>query len=202
MSGTRADRRADQSIQSPHDFTDLLRRWRNGDEGASDALMPLVYGELRRLARGYMRRERSGHTLQTTALINEAYIRLAGQHRIAWQSRAQFFGIAARLMRRILIDHARSRRYAKRGGPGLVVVPFEESLVFAPGRAPELLALDEALTRLAALDARKAAIVELRYFGGLTVEEAAQSLGVAPITAMRDWSFAKAWLRRELSDEL
>jgi RNA polymerase sigma factor (TIGR02999 family) len=189
------------STPAPHDLTDLLRRWRSGDQGASDVLMPLVYGELRRLARGYMRRERHGHTLQTTALINEAFLRLAGQHRIEWQSRAQFFGIAAQLMRRILIDHARSRQYAKRGGPGRVVVPLDESHLFAEERAPELLALDEALTRLAALDARKAALVELRFFGGLTVEEAAESLGVSPITATRDWSFAKAWLRRELTDE-
>ena len=189
------------STPRPHEITELLHRWRSGDARASDALMPLIYDELRRLARGYMRGERHGHTLQTTALINEAYLRLAGQRRIDWRSRAQFFGIAAQLMRRVLVDHARSKHYAKRGGPALVVVPIDEAAVFAPEREPALIALDAALSRLGELDPRKSAVVEMRYFAGLTVDEAAEALGVAPITVMRDWSFAKAWLKRELGDE-
>lgn len=189
------------STPRPHEITELLHRWRSGDTGASDALMPLIYDELRRQARGYMRRERPGHILQTTALINEAYLHLAGQRRIDWRSRAQFFGIAARLMRRVLVDHARSKHQAKRGGPALVVVPIDEAAVFAPEREPALIALDAALSRLGELDPRKSAVVEMRYFGGLTVDEAAEALGVAPITVMRDWSFAKAWLKREVGDE-
>jgi RNA polymerase sigma-70 factor, ECF subfamily len=189
------------SSHSPHQITQLLHLWRDGDERALNDLLNAIYGELHRLARGYMRRERHGHTLQTTALINEAYLRLAKQRRIEWQSRAQFFGIAAQFMRRILVDHARGHHIAKRGGPGLVVVPIDEATLFAPDRAPALLALDAALNKLASLDPRKAQVVELRYFGGLTVEEAADLLEVAPITVMRDWSFAKAWLKRELSGD-
>ena len=189
------------SIQPQYPITQLLRQWRDGDERALNDLLTGIYAELHRLARGYMRRERHGHTLQTTALINEAYLRLVRQRRTDWRSRAQFFGIAAQFMRRILVDHARAHHYAKRGGPGLVVVPIDEAVLFAPDRAPALLALDAALTRLAALDPRKAQVVELRYFGGLTVEETADLLDLAPITVMRDWSFAKAWLKRELGDD-
>jgi RNA polymerase sigma-70 factor (ECF subfamily) len=189
------------STSRPHEITELLQRWRSGDERASETLLSLIYSELHRLAKAYMRRERRDHTLQTTALINEAFLRLAGQRRMDWQSRAQFFGIAAQFMRRILVDHARHHRYAKRGGPDLRVVPVEEAVLFAPERAPAVLALDAALTRLGEVDERKARIVELRYFGGLTVEETAGLLGIAPITVMRDWSFAKAWLRRELSGD-
>jgi RNA polymerase sigma-70 factor (ECF subfamily) len=186
---------------SPHAITQLLHQWHEGDEGALNELLTAIYSELHRLARGYMRRERHGHTLQTTALINEAYIRLARQNRIEWRSRAQFFGVAAQFMRRILVDHARGHHYAKRGGAGLMLVPIDEAVLFAPDRAPALLALDAALNGLAALDARKAQVVELRYFGGLSVEESADLLGVAPITVMRDWSFAKAWLKRELGGD-
>jgi len=158
--------------------------------------MPLVYNELHRLASSYMRRERRNHTLQPTALLNEAYLRLLGQNRTDWRSRAQFFGVAAQFMRRILVDHARARVSAKRLGGA--AEPLDEATVAAPSRPPELLALDEALERLARVDPRKARVVELRYFGGLTVEETADVLEVSAITVMRDWSFAKAWLQREL----
>jgi RNA polymerase sigma-70 factor, ECF subfamily len=187
------------SPQPPHQITRLLQAWRDGDTTARDDLMTCVYGELHRLARGYMRRERPGHTLQTTALINEAYVRLMGQSRIDWQSRSQFFGVAAQFMRRILVDYARARQSAKRQPAGSAPVPLDEAAVFAPERAPALIALDDALDRLATVDARKARVVELRYFGGLTVEETADLLDVSPVTVMRDWSLAKAWLQRELT---
>ena len=187
--------------KTTHDITHLLQRWSGGDERAPDALIPLIYPQLYRLARIYMRRERRGHTLRATALVNEAYLRLARQNRIDWRSRAQFLGIAARFMRRILVDHARAYGYEKRGGVGLVNVPLDEASLATPEREPELLALDAALIRLAAVDPRKARVVELRYFGGLTVDELADLLGVSPITVTRDWSFAKAWLKRELSDQ-
>jgi len=186
--------------QPPDQITRLLRAWRRGDTAARDELMSLVYAELHRLARGYMRRERPGHTLQTTALINEAYLRLVNQNRMDWHSRAQFFGLAAQFMRRILVDHARARQSAKRLGAA-AAVPLDEAAVCAPERGPALVALDDALERLAVIDARKATVVELRYFGGLTVEEAADFLDVSAITVMRDWSFAKAWLQRELAGE-
>jgi RNA polymerase sigma-70 factor, ECF subfamily len=189
------------SSQPQDRITELLHAWRSGDMTARDELMAVIHNELHRLARGYMRRERPGHTLQTTALINEAYLRLVGQTRTDWQSRAHFFGLAAQFMRRILVDHARGHRYAKRGGPALVVVPIDEAVLFAPDRAPALLDLDAALTRLGSIDPRKARVVELRYFGGLTVDETADLLDVAPITVMRDWSFAKAWLKRELGSD-
>jgi RNA polymerase sigma-70 factor, ECF subfamily len=179
-------------------ITQLLHAWRDGDTAARDELMTVVYSELHRLARGYMRRERPGHTLQTTALINEAYLRLIGQTRTDWRSRAHFFGMAAQFMRRILVDHARARHSAKRQGAGLEPVSLDEAAVFSPERAPAMVALDDALDRLASLDPRKARVVELRYFGGLTVEETADLLDVAAITVMRDWSLAKAWLQREL----
>ena len=185
------------SSQSPDQITRLLQAWRDGDTVARDRLTTLVYNELHRLARGYMRRERRGHTLQTTAIINEAYLRLMGQSRVDWRSRAQFFGVAAQFMRRILVDHARSRQAAKRRS--VATVPLDEAWVYAPERAPALIALDEALERLAALDPRKARVVEMRYFGGLSADETAEVLDVSAVTVMRDWSFAKAWLRRELT---
>jgi RNA polymerase sigma factor (TIGR02999 family) len=186
-------------MSSQDQITHLLQAWRSGDIAARDALMAVIYDELHRLARGYMRRERPGHTLQTTALINEAYLRLMGQSRTDWRSRTQFFGLAAQFMRRILVDHARARHSAKRQAEGGAPVPLDEAAIFAPERGPALIALDDALHQLAALDPRKARVVELRYFGGLTVEETADLLDVSPITVMRDWSFAKAWLHRELT---
>lgn len=185
-----------------HEVTQLLTDWRNGDQNALDKLMPIVYDELRRLARHYMNRERPGHTLQTTALVNEAYLRLNGQKNmnIDWQNRSHFFGIAARVMRQILVDHARSHAYAKRGG-GAIKVPLEDAAVVSEDQAGEFIALDEALVRLEDIDPRKCRVVELRYFGGLTVEETAEVLKVSPVTVLRDWSMAKTWLRREISNE-
>jgi RNA polymerase sigma-70 factor (ECF subfamily) len=175
----------------------LLDAWAQGDTDALQQLTELLYRELRRLAHAYMRRERPGHSLQTTALVNELYIRLAAQRRPNARSRAHFFGVSAQLMRRILVDHARARQYLKRGA-GAQPVPLEEMVLLSPESGPDVLALDEALDRLARMDARKAHVVELRYFGGLTVAESAQVLGVSTITVARDWSFARAWLKREL----
>lgn len=183
---------------STHEITRLLRDWHNGDRAALDRLMPLVYDELRRLARRYMRRENPGHVLQTTALINEVYLRMVDPPDIDWKNRAHFFGVAAQAMRYLLIEHARSRRYAKRGGTAQQV-SLDETAVVSPERSADLLALDDALQALATLDPRRARVVELRYFGGLSVEETAEVLKVAPITVMRDWRFAKSWLLRELS---
>jgi RNA polymerase sigma factor (TIGR02999 family) len=183
---------------STHEITRLLRDWHDGDQAALDQLMPLVYDELRRLARNYMRRQSPGQTLQTTALINEAYLRLVNLPDIDWQSRAHFYAVAAQAMRYLLIERARSKRYAKRGG-GAQQVSLDEAAMVSAGRSEELLALDEALTRLAALDPRQNRIVELRYFGGLTVEETAEVLGVSPVTVMREWAKAKGWLYRELN---
>jgi RNA polymerase sigma factor (TIGR02999 family) len=185
---------------APRDVTQLLTAWSNGDRAALDQLMPLVYDELSRLARHYMKRERPGHTLQTTALVNEAYLRLADQKNTRWQNRAHFFGIAAQLMRRILVDHARGRDHIKRGG-GAQRVPLDEAAVLAPEKAAEVVALDDALRKLAENDPRKCQVVEMRYFGGLTVDEIAEVLKVSPVTVMRDWSMAKAWLHREMSNE-
>ncbi len=182
---------------SSFEAVDLLTAWRGGDHSALDALMPLVYDELRRLARDYLRRERPDHTLQPTALVNEAYLRLVDQKRMRWQNRAHFFAIAAQMMRRILIDHARSKHFEKRGG-GVPRVALDEAAVLSDERAGELVALDEALTGLAALDERKGRVVELRYFGGLSVEEVAEVLGVSADTVTRDWRRAKAFLRREM----
>ena len=184
---------------SPHEVTQLLLDWRNGDRSALDKLMPLVYDELRRLAHHYMRGERSGHTLQTTALVNEAYLRLIGEQNIEWQDRTHFFAIAAQVMRHLLVDHARSRQYAKRGG-GARQVTLEEAAVVTE-QNEEVLALDEALEKLAAIDQRKSRIVEIRYFGGLSVEETAEVIGISPVTVRREWLKAKAWLYRELSQE-
>ena len=184
----------------PQEVTQLLVDWGNGNQAALDRLMPVVYTELRQLAHRYMRRERPGHTMQTTALIHEAYLRLVDQNQVRWQHQAHFFGIAARLMRQILIEHARSRTRAKRGG-GVGTISLDEAAIVSQARATELLALDDALERLATMDPRKSQVVELRFFGGLSVEEAAQVLNIAPNTVLRDWRMAKAWLRREISNE-
>ena len=177
--------------------TELLLAWGQGDESALSRLMPLVQGELHRLARREMRGERPGHTLQTTALVNEAYVRLVEAHRVRWQDRAHFFALSARLMRRILVDHARSRQYLKRGG-GARHVTLDEALVVSAERGDDLVALDDALQALAAVDLRKSQVIEMRFFGGLTVEETAEALKISPETVMRDWRFGKAWLLREM----
>src|SRR5688572_18494367 len=180
--------------------TELLRAWGDGDDAAVEQLAPLVEAELRRLARGYMRRERRGHTLQTTALVNEAFLRLTDARRVRWQDRAHFLGISARLMRRVLVDHARSLGYRKRGG-GAQRVTLDEGLVASPDPGLDVLALDRALDALAELDARKSKVIELRFFGGLSVEETAEVLHVSPDTVKRDWRLAKLWLLRELEGE-
>ena len=183
---------------SPHEVTQLLVAWSNGDRAARDELMPLVYEELRRLAHRYVGRERPDHTLQTSALVNEAYLRLIDQKDVRWQNRAHFFGIAAQMMRRILVDYARKRAFAKRGG-NAQPVPLEEAMIVSEERAANVVALDDALNSLAELDSRKSQIVELRFFGGLSIEETAEVLAVSPGTVMRDWTLAKAWLRREMT---
>jgi RNA polymerase sigma factor (TIGR02999 family) len=179
------------------DLTGLLIEWSQGDKAALDRLTPLVYDEIRRIAHRYVQREREGQTLQTTALVNEAYLRLAGATSITWQNRAHFFAVTAQVMRRILIDHARRRQYVKHGGE-VQRVPFEtaisEAAAMSQPRAAELLALNEALDELAKLDPRKGQVVELRYFGGLNIEETAKVLDVSPMTVRRDWRAAKAWL--------
>ena len=185
---------------SPEDVTILLSRMHDGDQEAASKLMPVVYGELRRLAGAYMRRERPEHTLQATALVHEAYIKLVNQRSVDWQSRSHFFGVAAQLMRRILIDHARAHLREKRGGTS-PVVPLDEALVFAPGQSAQLVRLNDALERLEKLDARQSKIVELRFFGGLSVEETAEFLKISPKTVKRDWSVAKAWLLGELRQD-
>lgn len=179
------------------DVTGLLRAWSDGDEAALERLMPLVESELRRLARAYMRRERQGHTLQATALINEAFVRLVDARTTAWEGRAHFLGISARLMRRVLVDHARSRGFQKRGG-GALQVTLDEAVLVAPEPSVDLIALDGALDALAAVDERKARVVEMRFFGGLSVEESAAVLQVSENTIKRDWRVAKLWLLREL----
>jgi len=178
------------------DVTELLQAWCGGDDRALDQLLPLVEAELHELAHRYLARERVGHTLQTTALVNEAYLRLVRQQ-VRWQNRAHFFGIAATLMRRILIDHARRISYAKRGG-GARPLSLDEACAVGPQRADELVALDDALRSLSRVDERKSRVVELRYFGGLSVEETAEVLGVHADTVTRDWRGAKAFLRREI----
>jgi len=183
---------------APEEVTRLLSAWSEGDRAALDRLLPLVEHELRRLAHRHMRRERGDHTLQTTALVNEAYLRLIGQRQVRWQNRAHFFGIAAQFMRRILIDHARKHAYAKRGG-GARKISLDQAPVLSDERAAELVALDDALRSLAELDQRKSRVVELRYFGGLSVEETAEVVGISPDTVAREWRRAKAFLRRELS---
>ena len=180
-----------------HNITHLLNEWSDGDRQALDKLTPLVYEELRHQAARYLRRERPGHTLQTTALIHEAYLRLIDAKDVHWQSRAHFFAIAANLMRRILVEHARRRDADKRGGSH-VRVQLDEALAVAVESDVDLLAIDEALDRLAAIDPQQARVVELRFFSGLSVEETAAALGVSPKTVKRDWSVARAWLRREI----
>lgn len=182
---------------SVHEVSGLLEAWSAGDEQALNKLMPLVYQELRRTARRYMAGERSGHTLQTTALVNEVYLRLVDVQRMNWQNRAQFLAICAQMMRRILIDFARARRYQKRGG-GAPKVVFDEALLPAAERSSDLIALDTALSALAQVDKRKSRVVELRFFGGLSVKETADVLKVSSETVMRDWKLAKVWLLREL----
>jgi RNA polymerase sigma factor (TIGR02999 family) len=185
---------------APNEVTQLLVAWSNGDSAARDALMPLVHDELRRLAHRYMGRERPDHTLQTSALVNEAYLRLIDQREMRWQNRAQFFGIAAQMMRRILVDYARKRGFVKHGGE-LRAVPLDEVMIVSPERAAEVVELDDALKCLAEFDQRKSQIIELRFFGGLSIEETAEVLGVSPGTVMRDWTLAKAWLRREMTSK-
>jgi RNA polymerase sigma factor (TIGR02999 family) len=177
--------------------TELLVRWREGDDGARERLMALVYADLRRKAAAFLRRERGGHTLQPTALVHEAYLRLVAQDRVAWQNRAHFLAIAASMMRRVLVDHGRRQKAKKRGGPAARVT-LDDGLAPSMPRELDLLALDEALDALAALDEQKARIVELRAFGGLEVEETAAALGISPATVKRHWAFALAWLQRRL----
>jgi RNA polymerase sigma-70 factor, ECF subfamily len=180
---------------SPQRVTQLLVAWGGGDSAALNELMPLVYEELHRLAHHYMSRERPGHTLQSSALVNEAFVRLVDQREVRWQNRAHFFGIAAQMMRRILVDYARQRRFIKRGGDPRQVL-LDEAMIVSEERAADVVALDDALKGLAEIDQRKSQIVELRFFGGLSIEETAEVLGVSPGTIMRDWTLAKAWLRR------
>ena len=179
------------------DVTVLLQAWSEGDPSAPEKLAPLIYQELRRLARNAMRREYARHTVETGVLINEAYMRLADWKNARWENRAHFYGVASQIMRRVLVDYARERGYEKRGG-GVRPVSLEGAVVASPDRAPDLIALDEALDRLAEVDQRKGKVVELRFFGGLSVEETAGVLDVSPFTVIRDWNFAKAWLHRRL----
>ena len=183
-----------------HDVTQLLQAWREGDERALEKLMPLVYQELHRLAQRYMARESPGHTLQTTALVNEAYLRLVGAGKLNFQNRAHFFAVSAQLMRRILVEFARRQGSLKRGGD-VQRVSLEESVVVYGERGADLVALDDALIALAAIDARRSRVVEMRFFGGLSVEETAEVLKVSPETVMHDWKLAKAWLLREMSGD-
>lgn len=187
-----------QAGASSNEVTLLLRAWGEGDAQALERLTPLVYQELHRIARGYMRKERPDHTLQTTALINEAYVRLVDVRKVSWQDRAHFFAVCARAMRRILVDHARSRGYLKRGG-GQIGVHLDAITELNWTPDSNILELDDALNRLSALDPRKGKVVELRFFGGLSVDETAEALGISPETVMRDWKLARAWLFRELT---
>ncbi len=184
-----------------HELTQLLVDWGNGDESAPDKLFPLIYEELKRTARRYLRKETPGHTLQTTALVNEAYLRLIDQTRVHWQNRAHFFAIAAQMMRRILVDHARKRVRLRRGG-GMHKISLDGVAVVSDERAAELIALDEALQHLAKVDVRRSQVVELRFFGGLSNAEIAEVLKIAPNTVMRDWNMARAWLYRETCKEV
>jgi RNA polymerase sigma-70 factor, ECF subfamily len=190
----------DESAGQPPDVTQLLLAWRRGDEQAFSDLMPLVYEELRSLAKKHLRRERPGNTLQATALANEAYLRLVDTRQVQWRDRAHFFAMASRIMRRVLVDAARTRNAGKRGG-GAAHVTFDETVQGPAERAVDLMALDAALDQLEALDGRKARVVELRVFGGLTLQETAAALEISPDTVARDWNFVKSWLRRELRVE-
>jgi RNA polymerase sigma factor (TIGR02999 family) len=183
------------------DVTRLLRAWSSGDSEALDALTPLVYEELHRRAHGYMRRENPGHMLQTTALVNEAYLRMVDLRQVSWRDRAHFFALASRVIRHVLVDAARSRRSLKRGADALPAA-LDEDLLVSETPPADIIALDDALQALSAIDDRKNQVVELRFFGGLTVEETAEVLGVSPETVKRDWKLAKAWLRRELQRKL
>ena len=182
----------------PGEITELLLSWRKGDTRALDQLMPRVYEELRRIAKRYMAAERPEHTLQSAALINEAYLRLIDYKEMAWQDRTHFFAVAAQAMRRVLVDHARARQTSKRGG-AMPKAPLDEAALEGREPAVELIALDKALRALAEIDPRKSQVVEMRYFGGLTAEESAEVLGVSPLTVMRDWRAAKAWLLRAIT---
>lgn len=182
----------------PNEVTQLLISWRNGDSEALDKLIPMVYAELRKLARRHMARESPDHTLQTSALINETYLKLVDQQNVQWQNRAHFFAVAAQVMRHILMDHARSHRYQKRGA-GAPKVAFDENTGLSDERAAELVSLDDALTALAEIDPRKSRIIELRFFGGLSVEETAVIMKISPVTVSREWRAARAWLRREMA---
>lgn len=188
------------SAPSTQEVTEMLVAWSNGDESALERLVPLVHDELHRLAHRYMNREGPGHMLQTTALVNEAYLRLVDSSHVRWQNRAHFFAVSAQLMRRILVDFARARNYLKRGG-NAVQVSLDKVLAITPEQDPDVVALDEALNALAAIDERKSRVVELRFFGGLNIEETAEVLKVSPDTVMRDWRLAKVWLLRQLSTE-
>ena len=181
-------------------ITEILLAWGDGDQSALERLTPIVYAELRRRAHHYMNRERGGHTLQTTALVNEVFLKLIDSSRVRWQNRAHFFAVSAQLMRRILVDFARSRRYQKRGGAAQRI-SLDDAPLVSLARGGDLIALDDALTALAAIDKRKSEVVELRFFGGLSVEETAEALKVSGDTVMRDWRLAKAWLLRELNNE-
>src|SRR5512133_426216 len=187
----------DEPSVSPHEVTQLLQQWSRGDDAALAELTPLVYEELRRLAHHYMEGQRPDHTLQTTALVNEAYLRLADQTNPSWQSRSHFFAVAARAMRQILVSYARSDRAQKRGG-GAVRIELDESAILSPEQSKEIVDLDEALERLATLDSRKARVVELKYFGGLNHDEIAEVMKISTVTVRRDWMFAKTWLYDEL----
>lgn len=189
-----------QIMKSSTRITALLIEWSNGDTSALAELMPLVESELRRLARCHVRRMQPGGTMQTTAVINEAYIRLVDQNRVRWQNRAHFYGIAAKTIRRVLLNHIRDKKRQKRGG-GAYPVSLSQALGVTDERSAELLALDDALNKLAVVDERKARVVEMRYFGGLSVDETAEVLGVSGVTVKRDWMTAKAWLLREMSDD-
>jgi RNA polymerase sigma-70 factor (ECF subfamily) len=185
------------STPSPQQMTQLLQAWGQGEDAALEKLIPLVHQELRRLARRYMFGERAGHTLQATALVNEAYLKLLGCQKVEWQNRAYFFAISAQVMRRILVDSARARGYQKRGG-GIPKVTLDECMIGPKEKGRDLVALDDALQALSAVDARKGRVVELRFFGGLSAEETAAVLKVSPDTVLRDWRLAKAWLAREM----
>ena len=185
------------AVQSAHELTELLLNWCSGDKTAPDELFPIVYRELKAMAHRQLYNESPGHTLQTTALVNEAYIKLVDQHRVRWQNRAHFFAIAAQMMRRILIDHARGHARQRRGGK-LNKISLDEAMIVTDERASDLIALDEALNDLAKVDPRRSRVVELRFFGGLTNEEIAEVLEIAPNTVIRDWNMARAWLYKQL----
>jgi RNA polymerase sigma factor (TIGR02999 family) len=187
------------SAPEPGDISRLLVAWNGGDEGALEELIPIVYPELRRIARQYLARRASNNTLESAALVNEAYLKLVRSHGIECHDRSHFFAVCAQMIRRILVDHARNRRYAKRGGSA-VHVSLDDALLGTRARGVDVLALDEALTSLAKVGARKVRVVEMRFFGGLSVEETSKILGVSPETVMRDWNFAKAWLVSRLKD--